>query len=721
MGMSMTGEFLPEKRQRAVTFRSLFFGFLGIYIMSGLSGYHDGVVGGPMMVGNHLPGGAFAYMVFVGLIWNGFWHILKRRSMMLNTKEMSIVLLMTFIACYPPTSGLGRYFHRMIMLPWWFLTGKAGWIQHGLLTDFLNPGLFPDPYPGGDTTSPDYDFVYRGFFTGLATGSDTVPLWKLPLGAWMRPLSYWGPMIFLFALSVISLQFVVHRQWAYHEQLSYPIAQIMNSFCRITGKNGAPGYGVPDIFRNRLFWSGMVPVFLLLLIEYLSLWFPTEVPSLKQILPDFRSWNLPVVNTWTAAKKVPGVWCLNGQTLFFTIVGIAYFVSSEISLTMGIAPILLVLFGVSFYASTGLTLDDQWISSGRAGAYIGYTMILLYTGRTYYSSVFKRAFTIRRRKSSDDFTNEAGQLDASIVAARLFVISTAAFMYVLTIMGCSWPMSIFFSLALLIMMLVISRVISETGVPFLQSGWSPAEIIAKLIGPAAMGPHSLTFLSWGGTGMLAIDPRESLMPYVSTGLKVCDDNKINLRRVFRIAVISVAVALVVAYLSSTYALYNYSPMKDSWASQAAPVQCFDQVARHFHSMKTSGVFEESLAATPLQRLKLVNGDSYATSFFVVGICAVVLCSMIRFRFSKFPLHPILFLVWGTYPNQTTWGAFLIGWFVKILVVKFGGGGVYQKMKPLFVGLISGELVMIGVVLIVDFVYFFTFGTSARATFSVLPG
>ena len=172
--------------------------------------------------------------------------------------------------------------------------------------------------------------------------------------------------------------------------------------------------------------------------------------------------------------------CLNGQTLFFTIVGIAYFVSSEISLTMGIAPILLVLFGVSFYASTGLTLDDQWISSGRAGAYIGYTMILLYTGRTYYSSVFKRAFTIRRRKSSDDFTNEAGQLDASIVAARLFVISTAAFMYVLTIMGCSWPMSIFFSLALLIMMLVISRVISETGVPFLQSGWSPAEIIAAV-------------------------------------------------------------------------------------------------------------------------------------------------------------------------------------------------------------------------------------------------
>ena len=109
-------------------------------------------------------------------------------------------------------------------------------------------------------------------------------------------------------------------------------------------------------------------------------------------------------------------------------------------------------------------------------------------------------------------------------------------------------------------------------------------------------------------------------------------------------------------------------------------------------------------------------------FFVYGLLGVMGVSMLRFRFSKFPIHPVLFLVLGTYSGNTTWGSFLAGWFIKSLVVRFGGGGVYQRLKPLFIGLIAAELFMIGLSVLIDFLYFFLHdGTPSPVKFVIMPG
>jgi hypothetical protein len=36
-------------------------------------------------------------------------------------------------------------------------------------------------------------------------------------------------------------------------------------------------------------------------------------------------------------------------------------------------------------------------------------------------------------------------------------------------------------------------------------------------------------------------------------------------------------------------------------------------------------------------------------------------------------------------------SFMIGWAIKMLVVKLGGGRIYQSLKPLFIGMIIGDL------------------------------
>jgi hypothetical protein len=47
--------------------------------------------------------------------------------------------------------------------------------------------------------------------------------------------------------------------------------------------------------------------------------------------------------------------------------------------------------------------------------------------------------------------------------------------------------------------------------------------------------------------------------------------------------------------------------------------------------------------------------------------------------------------------------------------------VYQKLKPLFIGLIAAELFMVGVTVIIDFAYFAIHGTRPPVSVAIMPG
>lgn len=359
------------------------------------------------------------------------------------------------------------------------------------------------------------------------------------------------------------------------------------------------------------------------------------------------------------------------------------------------------------------------MSTGRAGAYLGYTLVLLYIGRNYFLAVFGRAFFPWRRSRTGRMKLEDDEA-AAVMAARVLALAFPSFVMVLAWYCQSWTMAIFLGVLLMVLFLVLSRVVCESGIPFVHPGWEPAWILIRLFGPAAVGPAALTFMLWS-TGILAQDPRECLMPYVATSAKVAEEGGFRLTRLFWVLVATIILALGIAYLSSSHSLYNYNPMSDPFAAYAPPTYHLDAAARLFNEMKAGGTFEGSLAASPWERLAMVRGMPGEGRFFVYGILAVIGCFVLRFRFARFPFHPLLFLFIGTYAISLTWGSFLAGWFIKTLVVKFGGGRVYQRLKPLFVGIIAGELIMVGFCVLVDFLYFFLKGVPPPVKFIFLPG
>jgi hypothetical protein len=693
----------------AVTFKSIVFGLLGVLFVSGLAGFHDGrITPFPPMIGTHMPLGAFIYILAVAVLWNLSWVRLCQR-LVLNPRELLVVTGMTFMACFPPTSGLCRYFHRQLILPWYHLAagGKTDWEKFEVLS-YLPGKLFPQPVPtitNGVVTVDET--VYRGFFNGLAQGNQTLDLGQLPLGAWVEPLMYWAPLVILMSICVMALSLLVHQQWAHHEQLSYPLAQVASSF--IGRKEGR---GVPDLFRSRLFWWGFLPLFLLYAVDYLHQWFPVYVPGMKDVLPNFKTWSVGLDLKLPVLKKCPDFRFLQIQVMYFSVVGLAYFVSSEISLTMGVSAVLLALVGVVFFGITGTPLSTGDLEFSRAGAYIGFALILLYTGRHYYGAVLRKAFG-----RGCALAHEV----PAVLAARLMLVSFAGMVGVLSLMGLDWMVALLFTLLLMLLFLVFTRIICETGIPFMQANWMPGTLLVSLMGPAAIGPGPMIFVLYLGT-ILCQDPRESLMPFVATSIKMADDMKVKVTRIFWVLVGAVIVALGVAFLSNFWTLYNFGSItSDGWASKFVPTLCFDSAAREISELSEPGQLAESRALDGFAKWKLFSPSLLAVGYMGVGFVLVLAFSLLRFRFARFPLHPVLFLVAGSYPANVCWASFLVGWFIKGLVVRFGGGKVYQDLKPLFVGIVAGELIAVGIAVVVDMVYYAITGEVPPVKFQVMPG
>jgi hypothetical protein len=94
---------------------------------------------------------------------------------------------------------------------------------------------------------------------------------------------------------------------------------------------------------------------------------------------------------------------------------------------------------------------------------------------------------------------------------------------------------------------------------------------------------------------------------------------------------------------------------------------------------------------------------------VAGLGLVLLTTFGRLRFARFPIHPVLFLIWGTYWGKAIAGPFLVGWLIKIIITKYGGHSLFQKVKPMMFGLIAGDLLGGCIPIVVGFIYYYITG------------
>jgi len=566
------------------------------------------------------------------------------------------------------------------------------------------PGTLEDAPPRmlADVSS-DPDQVPKDFMSGLAEGKEQISFRDIPWHVWKRTLLFWIPLILSIAVAVIALAVIVHRQWSSHEHLPYPTIEFARSL--LPNEDG----GWNQVFRNRLFWLGALVVMSIYLNNYMCKWWPNTLIEIKTTF-DFSP-LLKIFETF----KLGGGEAVARPILLFVPLGFAYFLASEVSLSLGIGTyVFFVVCGI--LAGYGVTVSPgMWDPSDRAslhaGAYFGLFLCLLYTGRHYYLTAFRRTLFLPARDKIEPHVAWAG---------RVFLVCSILFIVQLTMVGVEWQMAILYLIGLLVIYVVISRLLAEAGVFFISAYFLPCAVLWGAFGAEAGGPSQL-FILVMVSSVLVIDAREALMPFVISSLKLADGVQVPLGRLARWGCVALVLGFAVAVPVTLYWQYQEGAMKtgDGYTLFAVPYAAF--IGHQSVQTKLAGQdrLQAAEAISGWERFPAASPQRRAAIAFAITFCGVLIFAFLRNRFAWWPLHPIIFVVLGTYQSNTLGFSILLGWLLKVLVVKYGGSKLYIRLKPLVIGVIAGEILGAVIPVIVGGIYYAVTGEPPKS-FTVLP-
>jgi hypothetical protein len=121
----------------------------------------------------------------------------------------------------------------------------------------------------------------------------------------------------------------------------------------------------------------------------------------------------------------------------------------------------------------------------------------------------------------------------------------------------------------------------------------------------------------------------------------------------------------------------------------------------------------------LHRFSIMAPQYSMLAYGLFGLALAIGVSLLRIRFSWWPLHPVAFIIWGTAPGSWLAPSFLLGWAIKASIVKFSGVKGFRLFKPFMVGIIAGELISLLAWTLVGIIYFSVTGLVPKP-YSVYP-
>ncbi|MHC4503834.1 MAG: DUF6785 family protein [Planctomycetota bacterium] len=575
----------------------------------------------------------------------------------------------------------------------------------------LNRHLIDSAYPR-EVLSLDraMESCTNAFVMGLREGDEHIGLSQVPWHVWGRTLLFWVPLLLAMAGAVIGLALVVHRQWSDHEQLPYPIARFAHSLLPAEGESRG------GVFTNRLFWIGALIVLAIHMNNYAKVWWPEYLVAIPR-----RFSFLGLRELFPTFSRGHGSWTLMQPIVFFTGVGFAYLLTTDVSLSLGLAPFAYALvtgifmaYGVPFGGRVFALAIGRFIC---AGAYFGFFLVLVYTGRRYFMSVFRRSVGLR---SADPVEPHA------VWGARVFLAGSALFVLMLVREGMALYLALLYTFGALILFLVLSRIVAETGVFFVNVPFSPCIVLWGLLGAKAIGPRACLMI-FMVSSLLLIDPREALMPFIATGLKLVDMSKVKLGRTAGWGAAAVALGLAVALTVTLYVQHDRGAMEvsDGWTAgrpnrRGIPRNPFDAVVGIKQRLAAQGELGAAGGQSGAAWFGSLSPNVPCLVGFGVAVGLVILFTACRLRFPRWPFHPVMFLVLSAWSSQMLAASFLLGWLAKTLTLRFGGARGAEKLKPLMFGLIAGDMLGGVIPMIIGAIHYAITNQRPPASFMVTP-
>lgn len=632
--------------QRWVPYRALLVGTLMAIIINTVCPYGLLVMATLDWTGDFIALSAI-FLLFVLVAINIPLKLIKRQWS-LSTQELVVIYAMMAVASAIPSTGVTAQLLPFLAGVFYYATPENNWAE--LLHPYIQPWLVPQ-----DLTAIKY------FYEGLP--QDVVIPWEI----WLVPLLAWASFLVAVYLMMIALSVLLHEQWAQNERLIFPLVQLPLDMI-LEDDNGS---AVNPFLKEPLMWLGFAIPFVLIGINALNKYYPfIPTVQLSTQVDIFHNMRGILLNLW------------------FIVIGLTYFLSLEVSFSLWFF-YLLNFFQLGLFNTFGFSIPETRLmhtegsiatAQQAMGALIALVAVSLWTARRHLNKVIITAF-----KKKDAATEDTAQMLSYRKAIWLLI---GAFLYAVIWLNCA-GLPLGAALLLLFIAFVVfvglTRIVAEGGMGYGRAQMTPTAFTINTLGTAPIGAEGLMVL--GFSNGWAGDIRTTVMAAASNSARLAEQVVMHKSSLFWALLLAIIVSLAASAWTVISIAYAYGGVNlHYW----------------FYGYMARWTFND-MVTNQLNPVAQWNFWGPRGAFTGLGAGLMFLLMYLRHRFLWWPIHPLGLPVGGTYVMFFAWSSMALGWLMKWTVLKYGGAKLFRRLRPLFLGLVLGQVSGAGLWMVVDLV------------------
>ncbi len=499
----------------------------------------------------------------------------------------------------------------------------------------------------------------------------------VPWRAWVVPLIFWFFVLFFLTCIPLCMGVIMRKRWAEHEQLTFPLARAVIHVLDVEddGTGRLRGF-----WKNKLLWIGAAITFTLIFYEWVRLELAPGLPLINRhfiasYLQPIQS-SSPALNYAMSSPQATGQWFRS-----WGVTGVLYLAPSHDFLFTWI-----LLTPVNWFANYILYYvgppDGSANLLSRASSSFSLISLALYMGwraRAEISSSLRKAFS--KKVANKDMEDEGLTIREAVFGMLIGAIAIyLIFVFVLKI---SFGWALAFLLTFYFFAFSISRFRAEVAFPsagfldiricqaFLMRVISPQIRAYPLVQPSIQTMAGLGFFSYH---QRKYGPTLA-MANILEGCKMADETNLKRRtftKSYMIGFVLAAIPTAVMFLKGFYDVGMGMPRS------TFHYDLFSRLSIGQHVASDGSILGYSPTSWTLP---------YGLTFSVL----VVFFAVLRAKYIWWPFHPIGLIMANTNNmGAHIAGAGLVTLISKAAILRYGGGALYIKLTPFFIGLVLGE-------------------------------
>jgi hypothetical protein len=471
--------------------------------------------------------------------------------------------------------------------------------------------------------------------------------WK----AWVLPGAAWVCFFTILVWTMMCINALIRKQWLEHERLTFPIVQLPIAMTEPKG----------EIWRNRLFWIGFGICFGIELINGLSVYWPA-IPQFNLTERDHNLMQAVTMKPWSAIGWLP-------YTFYPFVIGIGYLLPTDLCfsvwffyLTWKVQKVVACILGME------VGFDDPYIRYQEAGGAIALVLMLIWASRGYLQNVWRQI--VENNRLTDDSREPLSYRTAAVGA----VVGLALLVGFMKAIGMSPMLAIAAFVVYFVLAVVITRIRAELGPPVHDMPFTPDYLITSAIGVGRLSNGDILGLGYFHAFHGAY--RAHPMPIGLEALKMAAVTRSSPKKIFWALILAALVGAGSTVWAYLHLAYKYG-LDRKWNYGAAWGWTITKLMHNWW-MRGSDI---------------ISPNWPANIAMLAGFIFCLFLSLMRMKVISFPLHPIGFVISGSYQAHLVWLPLLIAWLIKVNILRYGGLRVYRSALPFFFGMIVGELTM----------------------------